>query len=483
MTTYADPTRCPDCRAVLPHDPQVCRVCSLPLTGATAVSLFRTFQEADRLLGVLREQKRPAGVGANAAAAERTPGSHLEGIAPYPALHESPRIAPSPRVQGSSVPGILLSLGALCLLVAAVIFMAYAWRWLGVGGRTVVLVVLTGVSLGLSVGLLRRLLVKAAESLSVIGLGLLAIDVAGARHAGWLGSVDDQQVTLVTGTVVATGALLLLVASASRPLYAPAVIAPLAVIVATFGTQSPVESPLPSIIGIVVLLGLGRLGTILPSGTLAYTSLAVALPPCLYVGGTGVDMAGDPITFAHYVGDLQFWPVLALAALVAVAGPATGLRRIERGGYAVASVIGTFGALLPVLDNNPTAMTAALTAASFVWAVVAVVAPSRLRPAALLPLGAALVVPVVAVAGLLADAARALTSVGEPSPRPFDVHVVATSTDVSPLLLVPTLLAVAAAACAALGTVEPVRRSTWLLALVGALGLGVVATLPLYNVP
>ena len=50
--------------------------------------------------------------------------------------------------RGASVPKILLTLGALCLLVAAVTFLAVAWSWLGVGGRTVVLLVLTGVALG-----------------------------------------------------------------------------------------------------------------------------------------------------------------------------------------------------------------------------------------------------------------------------------------------------------------------------------------------
>jgi hypothetical protein len=482
-TTYADPTRCPDCRAVLPHDPQVCRVCSLPLTGATAVALFRTFQEADRLLGVLREQKRPVSVGAVTAAAAAAPGSLLEGVAPYPAPDRPTPAERNPRVKGSSVPRILLSLGALCLLVAAVIFLAYAWRWLGVGGRTGVLVGLTGVSLGLSVALLRRRLVMAAESLSVIGLGLLAIDVVGARHAGWLGPVDDAQLTLVTGSVVATGALLLLVASASRPMYAPALIAPLAVMVATFGAQSPVESPLPSVVGIVVLLGLGRIGTVLPSRTLAYASLVGAVPLCLYVGVTGLDMAGDPITFAHYVGDLSAWPVVALTVLIAVAGPATGVRSVELGGYALASLVGTFGALLPVLDNGSTPMTSAVTAVSFAWAAGTLLAPSRLRPAALVPLAATLVVPVVAAGGLVAAAGRAVASVGEPLTRPFTVHVAPTTTDVSRLLLVPELVAVAVAACAALHTAEPVRRPTWVVALGTALGLGSVATLPLYDVP
>jgi hypothetical protein len=480
MTTYADPTRCPDCRAVLPHDPQVCQLCALPLTGATAVSLFATLQEADRLLGVLRAQRRP--VPAHAAAAPVS-GSRLEGVTPYPAPSPHPTPGQGPRLRGPSVPRILLSLGALCLLVAAVIFLAYAWRWLGVGGRTGVLVGLTGVSLGLSVVILRRGLTTAAESLSVIGLGLLAIDVVGARHAGWMGTIDDAQLTLVTGSVVATAALTLLIASTPRPLYAPAVIAPIAVLAAVFGAQSPVESPLPSVVGAVVLLALGRLGTSLASTTLAYASTAAAVPAGLYIGLAGLDMAGDPVTFARYVGDQQGWPVVALTVLIAAVGPATGVRRIETSGYAVASLVGTFGALLPVLDNDATPMTAVVAAASVFWAIVVVVAPPRLRPAALLPLAATLVVPAVAACNLAADAGRAVTDVGDAFTRAFDVHVAATTTAVSPLLLVPSLNVLAVGACAALGVVEPLRRSTWALAVGAAVAIGGTTTLPLYDVP
>src|SRR5436305_588924 len=106
MTTYADPTRCPDCRSALPHDPQVCPACSLPLTGQTVVSLFTTLQEADRLLGVLRAQKGavPAAVGASSA-----PGSLFDGVERYPAPrpHDISR-GLAARVRGTSVPTILL---------------------------------------------------------------------------------------------------------------------------------------------------------------------------------------------------------------------------------------------------------------------------------------------------------------------------------------------------------------------------------------
>src|SRR4051812_34309411 len=39
-------------------------------------------------------------------------------------------------LSAASVPKLLLGLGAICLLIAAVIFLAVAWSWLDIGGRT-----------------------------------------------------------------------------------------------------------------------------------------------------------------------------------------------------------------------------------------------------------------------------------------------------------------------------------------------------------
>src|SRR5262245_8510425 len=58
-------------------------------------------------------------------------------------LAPAPSPAPPTGIAMPSVPKILLGLGATCLLVAAAIFLAVAWSWLGVGGRTAVLVGLT----------------------------------------------------------------------------------------------------------------------------------------------------------------------------------------------------------------------------------------------------------------------------------------------------------------------------------------------------
>jgi hypothetical protein len=482
MTTYADPTRCPDCRAMLPHDPQACRVCALPLTGETAISLFAAFQEADRLLGLLRAQKRPqpAAVGAQAPT-----GSMLDGVAPFPAAAPPrPGGHPGPRVRGASVPKILLSLGALCLLVAGVIFLAVAWRWLGVGGRTVVLVGLTGTALGLAVAMHRRRLRMAAEALSVVGLGLLALDVVGVRHAGWLGEVTDARLVLLSGCVVATGAMLMLLATSARPLVAPALIAPLAVLTAWAGAQVDARTAVPAVATVLVLLALGRIGTVLPSRWLRTASIASAALGWLYLVPEGLDHAGTPVTVAHYVGHLAAWPLLSATVLAGSVGPITGAgRRVTLGGYAVAGLLGSYTVLLPALDNAETAMALAVLAVSAAWVAAVAAGPRRLRPAALLPLGGTLVVPTVVAAQLAAEAAHAAASVGSPFSRSFAVHVMAATTSASPLLLLPVCLVLAAAGCSTLALVEPVRRPSWVLAAGGAAALGGFATLPLYDVP
>ena len=193
MTTYADPKRCPDCRALLPQGPTTCPVCRLPLTGQTAGELFATFQQADRLLAVLRAARQPAP--ATSVGATVGGGTLLDGADAVP---DRAAPDPSPDPAGSAAPRCRRSCspsGALCLLVAAVTFLAVAWAWLGVSGRTLVLVGLTGTSFALHAAHLhRRDLRTASEALSVVALGLLALDVVGARHAGWLGDVDDARV-------------------------------------------------------------------------------------------------------------------------------------------------------------------------------------------------------------------------------------------------------------------------------------------------
>ena len=480
MTTYADPKRCPDCRSLLPQGPTTCPVCRLPLTGQTAGELFATFQQADRLLTVLRaaRQPAPARVGATVGG-----GTLLDGATPYPT---EPRPIPSPapgRVRGASVPQILLSLGALCLLVAAVTFLAVAWAWLGVSGRTLVLVGLTGTSFALTGHLHRRDLRTASEALSVVALGLLALDVVGARHAGWLGDVDDARVVLLTGAVVTTAALLLLVATARRPLVAPALIAPLAALAGGIGAQVDADSPAPMLVTALVLLVLVRVGTALPSRVLSLTAVVLAVLPWAYSVAYGFGTALEDQTAAHLWGHGAAWPLVAAIALAASAGVVSGLAVLTRPGVAVAALLSGYVVTLPVLDNGATVAVASLLVVTAVWTAGAVLAPAPWRlPAAVAAVGSA-VAPVAGVLTLLVTAARALYDVGDPFSQPFDVTVSPTSPDLAPWLLTPALVVLAAAACAVLALPAPLRRTTWLAAGAGAAVVGLVATLPLYDVP
>lgn len=208
MTRYADPQRCPDCLGPIGHDDLACPTCGLPLRGGTAAELFHVLSTADALLLRLRAT----------AAVDVATGP--EGAAvpsrPAPGTWALPGLRPGPPAGGrawrhglsaASVPRILLGLGAVCLLVAALVFLAVTWSTMGVGARTATLVGFTAVTAALAGWMCRRELRGAAEALSLVSLGLLAMDVFGARAADWLGDLSTSAFLVVLGTVLAgTGA-------------------------------------------------------------------------------------------------------------------------------------------------------------------------------------------------------------------------------------------------------------------------------------
>ena len=485
MTTYADPTRCPDCHTLLPEAPRVCRRCGLPLTGVTAVELFTTLQRADQLLGSLRSQAAPVLPVASVPAPSR--GSLLTDVAPYPAPGPTPPRPTdhdAPRLRGASVPKILLTLGALCLLVAAVTFLAVAWSWLGVGGRTLVLLVLTGVTLGGARSFAGRGLRMAGEALTVVGLGLVALDVVGARHAGWLGDLGDAGLVALVGGVVATVSLGLLALTLPRPLVAPALVAPLAVLVAGLGAQGTVDAPVPMLLATIILLGLGRVGITLPSVPLWVTSLAAAVLGWLYLVIDGFASSIWDLTLAHLWGHGAIWPLLVAVALAAAAAHVVGLGRIATAvGYSVAALLGTYVLVVPVLDNSLTGATVCLTVCVLAWTAVAVLAPVALRPVAVLPLVGTAVLPAVALAELTRGALRATFGVGDVFSEPFDVHVVSSPTWVAPWLAVAVSVVLAAAGCAVVALWSPLRRTAYVAAVLIAAVVGSAVALPLYDVP
>lgn len=121
---------------------------------------------------------------------------------------------PSTPVHGLSAPGraeasprsvqnTLLTLGALLLVGAVLVFAAVTYRQLGVAGRAVVLLMLTGATVPAARVLSRRGLGASAEAVASIGLALGVVDAYALRRAGWGDGVDGSTYAAVAGAVLA----------------------------------------------------------------------------------------------------------------------------------------------------------------------------------------------------------------------------------------------------------------------------------------
>ena len=186
--------RCPDCSAPL-TGALACGACGLPLTGPAAARLWEVDQElasltgrqgkllAERggLLSLLRGQPVPQPV----------PG-RLQGPAPI-AREASPR----------QVQNALLSLGALLLAGAGVVFTAVTYRHLGVFGRAVVLLALTGAAGYAPVRLRACGLDASAEALGAVALALAVLDAVALRRAGVAASTDSTSYAAVAAAILA----------------------------------------------------------------------------------------------------------------------------------------------------------------------------------------------------------------------------------------------------------------------------------------
>ncbi|MCB0909097.1 MAG: zinc ribbon domain-containing protein [Nocardioidaceae bacterium] len=491
MRIFADPSRCPDCGASIAERPTSCPACGLPLGGPVAASLFATLQSADRLLAELRSQQviapLPVTPPAGAEAGVAIPPITAPGLPPYVAPARPARAAGT-GLSGASVPKILLTLGALCLLVAAVTFLAVAWAWLGVGGRTAVLVALTALAAGATWWSHRTRLRAAAESLGTVALGLLALDVTGADNAGWFGTLAPGALPLIVGLVVAVAAAgAALLSSRGQPtLVAPQVVVGLAGWVAVAGLVEVTDHiSTSSAVGVAVLLLVALVTHRAGLAVLPWTAGAAAVLWWLPLLGNGlVRLTDDPSLRGLWVEGLA-WPVVA-AALLLAAPLVVAHRRpwapvLLGGGPAL---LLTIIALAPLAEEPATAVLAGTLVALTIWALAALVGPARWRPVGLVALLPAFPIAAVLLLQIVADALERVTGVGDPWTAGAGVRLPASSYDVQPLLLpvgTMVLLLVAAAAGRGLG-LRPEPRPTRVVA--GTLVLvAVVATVASYAVP
>ncbi len=203
---------------------------------------------------------------------------------PMPAPRSAPRRT---GLRPTSVPAILLSLGALCLLVAAVIFLAVAWSWLGVGGRTGVLAGLTVTGAGLGGWLTARGLRVAGEALSTVTFGLLTLDLVGADRAGWLGERTSSELALILGLSLLSVALAWSVAQAR--LAAPQLVAGIGLFTAYAATVDLLgHQLLISAVAVVAFAALAAVGRANGLAVLPWVALAGAAPCWLTLAGAGL---------------------------------------------------------------------------------------------------------------------------------------------------------------------------------------------------
>ncbi|MDO9498274.1 MAG: hypothetical protein Q7J48_21390 [Nocardioides sp.] len=462
MSRYADPLACPDCHSALPVSSVTCPVCDLPLRHPLATELLRTLTYADQLLERLRATTTAAPLPVYPTPA---PPPLPQPVTQHPAARRT-------GVRASSVPKILLSLGAICLLVAAVIFLAVAWSWLGVGGRTAVLVTLTAASGGLGAWLGIRGLRVAGESLTAVALGLLVLDVVGADNAGWLGDLSQAGLVFLVGIVAAAVSLAL--ALAPPRLAVPQVAAAAGLCLSVFAAVQLTTHDLlvlaTGVLAFTALAAVGRLTTLthLPwfafgGATVTWIALTTRVVDDLQVAGS--------LTMETVWADGPGWALLAATAMLLL--PVAFDRRRETVvscGAAAASLL-SITLTLPAYDESLTVATLVALGIVGVWAAASFAAPAAWAVVAKAPATLAAVL-VAFVAFMLTFTAAARVLFAESTTR--SEHLA------SPALLLPSVAALLLVCALWLPLAE--SRRLWPVA-AGALAAAAVATLALYPVP
>ncbi|MGY1643763.1 SCO7613 C-terminal domain-containing membrane protein [Geodermatophilus sp. SYSU D00703] len=332
---------CPVCgRGVLRSDPGPCASCGLPAVGQAAlvvarieVTIDEMARDRDRLLDTLRAAAagappappeapaRPAHRGSPIA--ERVPpgrpGSGPFPAAPLPApsTEDRPRLLPAP-ARRISPQQVLLGLGALLVVAAAIAFVAVAWTRLGLVFQAAVMGTVTVSACGISAWTARRGLRATEEALAAAGAALLAVDL-GAAHALGLWGLDGVVLRLWTaascGTVVAVALALgrLTRSTTTWPLVALLAAQPVPVLLVP---ESATTAAVAALLG-TALLDVGTLLRLRPVLAPIAQVLATLATVAAALGGTAVAWSGTA---------LDGW---IATALLAAAGPVGLLLRQE----------------------------------------------------------------------------------------------------------------------------------------------------------
>ena len=478
MSRYADASRCPDCCAPILYDAEVCPSCSLPLQVPQARELYATLAHADELLAALRAM--------------------ITSAAPQPTTPDASIIRPvrvrasrSSALTSASVPQLLLGLGALCLLVAALVFLAVTWSVMGVGGRTATLVGFTAVAATVTALVARRGLRGATEALGLVTLGLLALDVIGADHAGWFGELDQSSFLVVLGAVLVLSATAACLAVRSTPTLSftcgEVVIGLAWYLVVTGIDLGSTTSATGALVG-TLLAAAGTAAAHWFRLVLATAAVATVTGfAWLLLVAVGLDLVSRELTVAHVWGDLAAWPLVAAALLVsAVALPRRRRMVVGEGALSVGATILVGVVLCPALDNGTTPATLAVLTALSVALAALWLLPRPWSSAALLTAGAGTGVAAVQalVLGLqasdrLGQALLAGGSLGDRLPAADAVD------GLQPWLLLPDVVLTVFAVLVTrrlLGWNLPVRPGLDVAVLAASVGAAVLYPVPVWTV-
>ena len=359
MSRLIDPTICPDCLGVLDSS-VTCTECGLQVKGPLALQLWDAMVVADGLIQRLRWESvpppmppaapamAPAQAQPPAQAPAMTPGM-APGMAPGPAFPRHPAApaqAPtsSNRLPSASVPVVLLTLGGICLLVAAIVFIAVTWSLLGLTGRTIVLLVFTGVLATVAVVLSREGLRFATETFWLVVAGMLTVDLLAAESAGLAGL--DALSSRGTGALVG-GALLAMgigvgVWARRQPvgeLYGVQGVAVIGGLVLCSTNAWAAENPA---IGTTIAVPVLAAAFVLLRGLVpiaAYGLGGLSAISWLVLLGVGWDRSLESAGLGEWWADFRGWPLIAAALLAAVVVHLPGVRDVVRSVAAGLSVI------------------------------------------------------------------------------------------------------------------------------------------------
>ena len=375
-----DPTRCPDCGAGHDGSADRCPACGLPLRGALAARLWtvsvalRGLQlERRDLLGALRRGEVPVAGAAGRAAATAA--------VPTPGLRV-PAAPARPEWSARRVQNLLLGLGVALVVVAVLIFAAFAYGRLGPGARAALLAALTAGTAGTVPVLLRRRLTSSAEAVAGVAVTLALGDAVLVRRADLLGlaGLRGSSYLALTAAVVAAAACL----------------AALRVPVQTARVTGALLGQVPGLVLVSRAGSAPAAAVVLAAQATALGLVAAALEAPAWRRARGLVAAGS---VAGWAAGAALAAHAAYPRLVREATVPVGVRdgAVALGVLALVAGIGAW--LLRLQGDRSGAIAGASDAAALAGTLVllaALCAPAR----ALLPLGERALAP--ALAGLLA---------------------------------------------------------------------------------